>query len=508
MFEYWDIDKFVIRKADLYNYINPFFNLKYMKSHNFFYILMALDKYKNYFANIYNDVDYNIHLDIHQKKAILVSPKNELILAGAGSGKTTTIAAKIKFMVEVLKMDPDEILLLSYTNEAVREMQQIIVDKFKIKVSIMTFHKFAIGLLGNNLSIKECVNYHDIKYSKIEKFFLLSYLYLFSNMTIQDIINEKFARAFLDFEQDFNKYYYEKLPLKRNIKSLLFKANALIFKSKVNDAYRTFDSLIWDASKLDIYNIHYKYILIDEYQDISNLRLSFIKKYVAKENSKLMCVGDDWQTIFSFASSNINNILDFEKTFCDTKVLKIINTYRNSQELIDIAGQFIMKNSRQIKKNLKSIKRMMNPIEIIEYSDKNDLISKISANVEKFIDKKIAFISRYKSDIDIIVDDVTFKRNGDKIIYKDQKEIYFYTIHSSKGLGFDYVFILNNQSGYYGFPPKRNKTSIFKAEKSILEERRLFYVGLTRTKNKVYLITPFNKNSLFLKEIKKMLKKN
>lgn len=98
MIEYYDLKKFVSKKADLYNFINPFFDLNYLKSINFFYILDALQIYKNYFDNIYINIDKNIKLDNNQRKVILTNSSNLLVIAGAGSGKTTTIAAKIKFM--------------------------------------------------------------------------------------------------------------------------------------------------------------------------------------------------------------------------------------------------------------------------------------------------------------------------------------------------------------------------------------------------------------------------
>ena len=512
MIEYWDIDKYIVKKADLYNYINPFFNLEYLKSHNFFYILMSLSKYKSYFDNLYIDIDANIRLDINQRIAILSSPKNELIIAGAGSGKTTTVAAKIKYMVEILKIEPAEILLLSYTNEAVKEMKNIIVDKFKIQLDIMTFHKFAKTLLNYREKIESNIDYKylDKSYDKFEKVMLLSFLYLSSSLTFKDIKdkNSSFFEIFYSFEHNCNKYFYDKNELRRTIKAFMFKKNATIYFNKLSNKKVTFDSLIYNAFKIEEYYKHYKYILIDEYQDISNLRFAFIQKYALKENAKLMCVGDDWQTIFSFASSNINNILKFAKVFNDTKVLKIVNTYRNSQELIDIAGNFVMKNNDQIKKRLKSSKRINSPIEFIEYRDKKDLINKLSFIIDELMDYKIAFVSRYNFDIKLILDNDVFKIRDNKIIYKNVKEIKFYTIHTSKGLGFDYVFILNHMNGYYGFPSKKKGDNLFKGDNQILEERRLYYVALTRTKNKVYLIYPHKKKSIFLKEMKKMLKKN
>ena len=291
---------------------------------------------------------------------------------------------------------------------------------------------------------------------------------------------------------------------------MLYSKFGIIIKKFNNDTI-TFDELIEEAIKLDKYEYHFKYILIDEYQDISNQRFFLINKYVKIENSKLMCVGDDWQTIFSFASSNIQKILNFHKAFSDVKILKILMTYRNSQELVDIAGNFVMKNKRQITKKLRSIKHLNHPVEMLYFKNKKDKILKIGAILDALFrnnpNLKIAFLARYKFELKELIDNKNFYYENN-ILYYRQKEILFYTIHTSKGLGFDYVFILNNKKGYYGFPPKRINRSLFKEEKAYFEERRLFYVALTRTKNKVYLIVPDKGFSIFAKEIKNVLKKN
>lgn len=280
---------------------------------------------------------------------------------------------------------------------------------------------------------------------------------------------------------------------------------------KINNNTITFDQLIEEAINLNKYNCHFKHILIDEYQDISNQRFLLINKYVKIENSKLMCVGDDWQTIFSFASSNIQKILKFSNEFSDVKILKILMTYRNSQQLVDIAGNFVMKNNQQISKKLRSTKQLTNPIEVLYYKNKSEKIIKISLILDELFQKnpnlKIAFLSRYRFELNELIDNKHFNYK-DNILYYKQKEILFYTIHTSKGLGFDYVFILNNKTGYYGFPAKRPNRSLFKEEKAYYEERRLFYVALTRTKNKVYLLVPNKGSSVFAKEIKNVLKKN
>ena len=214
MIEYLDIDKFINKKADLYNFVNPFFNEKYRESHNFFYIMDALLIYKNYLDNLFLKVDSNIRLDINQKIAVLSQNKNVLIIAGAGSGKTTTVAAKIKFMVDILKINPSEILLLSYTNEAVLEMKKIICDKFDIVVTILTFHKFAILLTQNKKKIVENIGFNFNTFWS--KFKVYLYLYLFYDLTISDIRNEtiNYITAFNDMIKDCNKKYYERASYK------------------------------------------------------------------------------------------------------------------------------------------------------------------------------------------------------------------------------------------------------------------------------------------------------
>jgi len=228
-----------------------------------------------------------------------------------------------------------------------------------------------------------------------------------------------------------------------------------------------------------------------------------------------MVVGDDWQCIYSFASSNINLFTQFEKHMKKSKILKITNTYRNSQELIDIAGKFILKNQNQIKKKLKGTKRLKYPITIFIYKG-NKIIKSLIQAVEYLIkkygqEKNILILGRYTFDKNKIIDNQKIKEENNKIIYikKPNIRIEYMTIHASKGLGYDNVILINLLNDTLGFPSKIKTDPILKtlitSEKGIkyAEERRLFYVALTRTKNEVIMLTPNYNQSLFAKEIKK-----
>ena len=112
-----------------------------------------------------------------------------------------------------------------------------------------------------------------------------------------------------------------------------------------------------------------KYIIIDEYQDTSFIRFNLIKEIINKTMAKLMVVGDDFQSIYKFTGCDVSLFLDFKNYFKEAKIMKLERTYRNSKELIQVAGKFIMKNKHQIKKELYSEKTLKNPIKILKYKN-------------------------------------------------------------------------------------------------------------------------------------------
>lgn len=284
----------------------------------------------------------------------------------------------------------------------------------------------------------------------------------------------------------------------------------------INLAYKN----ITNIKEKDL-GVNYKYLIIDEYQDISVQRYNLTAKIANLFKSKIFAVGDDYQTIFSFAGSRIDLFTDFKKYMKDASVIPIENTYRNSQELLDLAGDFINKNKSQIEKRLKSSKHLDKPVEIFIYDDSNiyskdtnkaKIINDIITNIYKNNSKdKILMLGRYKKDIDSITNNNYFiKKNKEKIICSNCREanITYLTIHSSKGLGFDQCILINAIDDKYGFPSKIDDDPLIKLikpqnEENILfpEERRLFYVALTRTKNKLYIVCPKSKVSSFVKEI-------
>jgi DNA helicase-4 len=242
------------------------------------------------------------------------------------------------------------------------------------------------------------------------------------------------------------------------------------------------------------YSKKVRYIIIDEYQDTSLVRFNLIREILKSTNANLMVVGDDFQSIYRFTGCDINLFLRFNKYFPNSKSLKIMNTYRNSKELIYVAGNFVMKNKRQIRKKMKSNKSINKPIEIVYYKDLNKTIK----SIVKDLDNDYLILGRNNNDINLLSDDLKNK---------------FLTVHKSKGLEANNIIIINLKNEILGFPNKIKDEKIFRLVLPKLdkypysEERRLFYVALTRTKNKVYLLINKNSISIFVIELIRNYKK-
>lgn len=246
----------------------------------------------------------------------------------------------------------------------------------------------------------------------------------------------------------------------------------------------------------------YQYIIVDEYQDTSMVRENLVQAIRLKTRAYVTVVGDDFQSIYRFSGCDLNNFLDFQKNFKPAKKLYLTNTYRNSKELIYVAGSFIMKNPRQVKKKLKSNKSIFKPIVICYYKNIKDdfykLLNRISIS-------NLMILGRNNLDIYKLLND-KLKIENNRIIYQNY-HIYYKTIHKAKGLEEDNVLIINLTNDINSLPTKIKDDYILKYVIKnydlypFEEERRLFYVGITRTKNYCYLFVPKENPSIFIQEL-------
>ena len=333
------------------------------------------------------------------------------------------------------------------------------------------------------------------------------------SILINNII--RFIRLFKGKDLSIDKFYEFYL---KNSKKYWFrtKKNNSLFLQIAYDIYLLyqeeikstnsidFDDMITIATKIvsNEYNKKYKYIIIDEYQDTNLIRFNLIYEILKKTNASLLVVGDDFQSIYGFTGCNLSMFLNFTKYFENASIYKITTTYRNSRELVNIAGNFIMKNEKQIKKNLISNKHLENPI-IVCYESSKRLLKKLLTILS---DKDVLILGRNTFDINPYLDKELIMDKYGTIHYNNNtNNIRFLTVHKSKGLESDNVIILHVVNDTLGFPNYLKNIKIFDFlldnDNLLDEERRLFYVALTRTKNKVYILSDNKKPSIFLSEL-------
>jgi DNA helicase IV len=642
-------------------------------------------------------------LDIYQSSAAIVDEENVLVIAGAGTGKTSTILGKLKYLLIQQRIDPEDILVLTYTKATAEDMKNKVHKETGQNIDIFTFHKLGRDIIVNvekkdprltslNLRsfvierIKELCDKNPIYFNKLVDYLFLNQHALykepeFSSLSeYQEYVRlnpyitmnkekvksrEEVAIANFFFINKI-KYEYEKLySLEENVPYhpdfylpeydiwiehfAVSRDNQVpsFFKSKrsktAKDTYLeemkikisthaknrtrlietysyqakegilfenlkkqldflgikfdpmsheeltkeidnlgpvmngmaelfasviqlskmrsfTLDSLkelpmtvesgcvrnlvlpvfelylteLSKNSEIDFtdmllksidyvnagkFNRKYKYVIIDEFQDMTNLTFSLIQAMRDKNRFKLFCVGDDWQSIYRFAGSNISYITEFEKYFGPSEIFQIRKTYRFPQSLADLSSAFIIKNPRQIRKQIISHKDSnFCGFGILDaWSDSVAIMIMASKLTELPHSSRVMFIGRYNDDIHMLKSNKDFSykfnqgTNSVQVTFKPRTDlkIVFISAHSSKGFESEYVFVINNKHGSYGFPSMIQDNPIldyFLDEKDsyrFAEERRLYYVALTRAITKVWLLVNERNKSVFIEEIER-----
>ncbi len=304
-------------------------------------------------------------LNKEQKEAVLTTNGPILVLAGAGSGKTKVLTTKIAYLIEEKGISPFNILAITFTNKAAREMKDRLVRLVGNKADysqISTFHSFGVRILRENAEI-------------------LGYTKTFSIVDADD--SETLVKRILK-EMDLDPKYYNPKNIRNKISS---SKNDMVssteydkyafgeFEKVVSEVYKRyetklkksdavdFDDLLLLPIKLfkehpdilDKYQEKYKYILIDEYQDTNDAQYT-LSKMISYKYKNICCVGDNDQSIYGFRGANYKNILNFEKDYKNAKVIKLEQNYRSTSTILDAANDVISHNKERKEKNLWSTK--------------------------------------------------------------------------------------------------------------------------------------------------------
>lgn len=276
-----------------------------------------------------------------------------------------------------------------------------------------------------------------------------------------------------------------------------------------------------DICEKGIYKKEYDMILVDEFQDISVDRFRLLQSLRRKQPlTKLYCVGDDWQSIFRFSGSDLSLFNSFEEYFGYTEKCKIETTYRFGEPAIKLSTAFIMMNKSQVPKEIHALNDSVKTfIDVVKFSKEDgSQFKKLQETIEKInVNESIMLLGRYHSDTDFIPRDNVLQRDSKGNIYKVRisgRDMYFNTIHSAKGLEADNIILVNCSQDGNGFPSKIIDDPILgfvlsKPESyPYAEERRLFYVAITRAKKHVYVLYKETCPSPFVTEIEKTINGN
>ena len=477
----------------------------------------------------------NHPLDREQRKSIYDPARFNLTVAGAGSGKTTTILGKILYLLQSGFASPPEILVLSFTHDSatelrerfLREYYQTFAEQILLRkspppnITIETFHSLALKLLrslwpdfsvttneiDDEQSVSEIAdnvasgsNDEATPEAIIREFLDLHEL---ESETVTQIANkfssEEYRKLFLTVSEKYRRELYELLEKHQTTFSGLIKLAIRYLRSgQIKTRYR--------------------YIIVDEYQDLSVLRQEFLRLLLESSQASLFAVGDDWQAIYGFSGSRVDFTLNFRRFWGDFSLHRISKTYRFGPTLARLSSSFIMQDHTQIRKQIQSQKEDSSEVVVEICGDSERLDLEVLTHYFKSLPEhsSILLLGRFQVDQFRLLHCTQFNltSNGIEFHPRSDLRIRFLTVHQSKGLEADYVILLNNREAKLGFPA-HVKDPPLKAElvkiteelrldqASVNEERRLFYVALTRAKKQVILLTVDGKESSFSKEMRR-----
>lgn len=500
----------------------------------------------------------NHPLDREQRKSIYDPARFNLVVAGAGSGKTTTILGKIFYLLQSGFVSPPEILVLSFTHDSATELrerflheyyqafaEQILLRKSPPPdITIETFHSLALKLLRklwpdfsvetNELSSdsleSKLTNNCELKTEKAHDLDSSEDNILESDSG-DNVTQESIIREFLDLhELDPATLSLIASKISSPEYSKLFLEVSEKYQRELSELLENHQTTFSELIKLAIRYLRsgqiktqFRYIIVDEYQDLSALRQEFLHLLIESSQANLFAVGDDWQAIYGFSGSRVDFTLNFCKFWGDFSLHRISKTYRFGPTVARLSSSFIMQDHTQIQKQIQSQKEdALEPVvELSGDSERLDLevLTHYFESLPR--DSSILLLGRFQIDRLRLLHCTQFKLTSDSIEFQTRPDlkIRFLTVHQSKGLEADYVILLNNRKAKLGFPAHVKdpplKTELMKIadelkldQISANEERRLFYVALTRAKKQVILLTVDGKESSFIKELRRKFRQD
>ena len=336
-------------------------------------------------------------LNKEQKEGVLNTDGPLLILAGAGSGKTRCLTHRIAYMIDEMGVKPWNILAITFTNKAAGEMRER-VDRLvgfgADQVWVSTFHSMCVRILRRHIDLlgfDTDFTIYDTDDQKTVIKGICKRLNIDTKMykeralmsTISSLKDDLIGVREYEIEaaSDYGKAVYAKVY--REYQETLQKNNALDFDDLIVKTVELFKSR---PEVLDYYQERFRYIMVDEYQDTNTAQFELVR-LLADKYRNLCVVGDDDQSIYKFRGANIRNILDFEKYFPETKVVKLEQNYRSTQSILDAANAVIQNNRGRKAKTLWTAKEKGNKIHFRQFDNAYEEAEYIAENVVRKVRK-------------------------------------------------------------------------------------------------------------------------
>ena len=345
--------------------------------------------------------DYLENLNEPQKEAVLHLDGPLLIVAGAGSGKTKVLTSRIANIIKEKKAFPNQILAVTFTNKAAKEMQNRVSNILGSAATglswLGTFHSICAKLLRKHASAAN-LNSNFTIIDTDDQIRLIKNICKAENVDIKQL-SPRFILAIIDRWKNKGYYPSEVIINKKDIYEKTILPLYKIYQQKLTDLNSCdFGDLILHTVKIlenysdirEIYSNNFKYILVDEYQDTNFIQSRWLN-LLSEKNKNICCVGDDDQSIYSWRGAEIKNFLEFDQVYENTKVIRLEQNYRSSQNILSVASNLIANNQNRVGKTLTTTMEEGDLVQLNCFKNGKDEAIGVSDEIEKKIKKKFSY---------------------------------------------------------------------------------------------------------------------
>ncbi len=349
------------------------------------------------FSKTISFIDSIILNDV-QRSAVLYNEGPQLVFAGAGTGKTRVLTAKIAFLIKEIGLFPNNIFAATFTNKAASEMRSRVEEMIGISCTglwIGTFHSLCARILrrdAHHLGFTATFTIYDQQdqlslIKKVMKEMGLEERTMQPKQVLRIISNYKNACIPWEELEDTGKSYYERelIQVYKQYQQALGHAQAMDFDDLITNTVYLFRK---NVQVLERYRKQFHYVLVDEYQD-TNKSQFYLVQLLARNHHRIFVVGDDDQSIYSWRGAQIENILTFDTVFPGTKVFKLEQNYRSTQAILDFANAVISNISNRAAKRLWTSRRSTSEVVVTRYRDDRQEADGVAEKISEYITKGI-----------------------------------------------------------------------------------------------------------------------